>query len=106
MKFSMSVLLVGCVLLSGCTVYKEMQATGGSRADGTVRLSYDYGDMEEPIVDLAKAQATAKARCKKWGYKDAEPFGGQQTVCQQPGGLSGCMNTLVTVEYQCLGNLK
>lgn len=102
-----SVLFFAIVLsLTGCAVQKELQPTGGSRADGTIKMSYEVGEFEQPVVDMAQAQASAKARCKKWGYKDAEPFGGQQTTCNQPGGFNGCANRLVTVEFQCLGNLK
>lgn len=99
-------LIAVAISVSGCAVKKDLQPTGGSRADGTIRMSYEVAEFEEPIVDMAQAQASAKARCKKWGYKDAEPFGGQQTVCNQPGGFNGCASRLVTIEFQCLGNIK
>lgn len=83
-----------------------MVPTNGSRADGTVELSYEYAELQQPQVDMNQAHHAAKDRCAAWGYKDAEPFGGQQTSCEVPGGLSGCAKFLVTVRYQCLGNLK
>ncbi|WP_258922620.1 YecR-like lipofamily protein [Klebsiella quasivariicola] len=47
----------------------------------------------------------AKARCAAWGYSGAEPFGGFTSQCSQPSS-SGCMQTLVTIEYQCTGDIK
>ncbi|EHN8740343.1 hypothetical protein RJO42_004733, partial [Enterobacter hormaechei] len=44
-------------------------------------------------------------RCAAWGYSGAEPFGGSTSVCSQPSS-SGCMETMVTMEYQCTGDLK
>ena len=46
----MKVLLVAvaaAVLVSGCATTKNWSATGGSRADATVRLSYEYGAFEK-----------------------------------------------------------
>ena len=50
------------------------------------------------------AQAAAQ-RCAAWGYSGAEPFGSYTSVCSQPSS-SGCMKTMVTMEYQCTGDLK
>jgi hypothetical protein len=60
------------------------------------------GMFQKPHVDNEAALATARARCKVWGYKDAEPFGGGMTQCVQMSGY-GCAQTLVTVEFQCTG---
>ena len=46
----MKVLLVAvaaAVLVSGCATTKNWSATGGSRADATVRLSYEYGAFDD-----------------------------------------------------------
>ena len=91
------------VLLAGCTTVSQMTATGGSRADGVVRLSYELGALDKARIDEADALRTAQARCKTWGYKDAEAFGGVTRQCQSPGGLYGCNRWLITKEYQCLG---
>jgi hypothetical protein len=37
--------------LAGYATTKEFVATGGSRADGTVHLSYEYGMFESPHED-------------------------------------------------------
>lgn len=96
-------LLIGAIsiLFAGCAVQKELVPTGGSKADGIVELSYEFGGFDVPRVDEEQGAKAAKQRCEKWGYKDAEKFGGQKTVCNMYGGL-GCARMLVTVQYQCL----
>jgi len=86
----------------GCATQKTWSATGGSRADGTVRLSYEVGMFEVAEVDEAQATALAVQRCAVWGYSGAEAFGGVTRQCTQPGS-GGCAVTLVTKEYQCTG---
>lgn len=92
------------LLASGCTVQKEMVPTGGSRSDGTVNLSYEYGLFERPQVNASQAEASAQQRCEVWGYTGAEPFGGALTRCEAMNGYGECLRTLVTVTYQCTGN--
>lgn len=95
------------IVTMGCsrTVQKELIATGGSRADGTVQLSFEHGSLEKPQLDLIQGLATAKQRCAAWGYSDAEQFGGNARQCQVPSQY-GCMRWYVTVTYQCLGKPK
>lgn len=59
-------------LALACATVKEWHATGGSRADGVVRLSYEYGGLEIPQTSVQQAQQLARAR-------DARP-GGQRRV--------------------------
>jgi hypothetical protein len=89
--------------LSSCAVQKEMVATGGSRADGTVQMSFEYGLFEKPQIDGGKAKLAAAQRCSAWGYKDAEPFGGAMTKCEMVNGYGSCIQFLVTMSYQCTG---
>ena len=96
-------LLVLSVLLSGCSVKKEMIPLGGSKADGTVKMGYEVGEFEKPIIDPNQAATLAAQKCKVWGYEGAEAFGGQMTTCVQPGGMSGCVRSNVTVDFQCVG---
>jgi hypothetical protein len=88
--------------VSGCAVQKALVPTGGSRSDGTVELSYSFGSFEQPKVDYAQGRVAAAQRCKAWGYSDAEPFGGQKSACQASNPY-GCVQTLVAVQYQCIG---
>jgi hypothetical protein len=98
------VTITAVLALAGCAANKNWSATGGSRADATVRLSYEYGAFEVPKVNEMEAQNLAAARCKTWGYTGAEAFGGQTQQCSMPGGMGGCSRFQVTKEYQCTGN--
>jgi hypothetical protein len=92
------------VLLSGCASTKSWSATGGSRADATVRLSYEYGLFEKPQTNEQEAISLATSRCKTWGYTGAEAFGGVTQQCNMPGGMGGgCQRWVVTKEFQCTG---
>ncbi|NVK43900.1 MAG: hypothetical protein HWE39_21875 [Oceanospirillaceae bacterium] len=91
------------VLMCGCATQKDWSATGGSRADGTVRLSYEVGEFENAQVNESQAVSLATKRCQVWGYHGAEAFGGVTRQCNQFGGFGGCANWMVTKEYQCLG---
>lgn len=93
--------LSALLLVGACATAKTWQATGGSRSDGTVRLSYQFGMFEAPQLTDDGA-ALAIERCKVWGYTGATAFGGVTTQCTQTG-ESGCMLTLVTKEFQCTG---
>ena len=81
----------------GCTVDKQLTATGGSRADGIVELSYEIGEYQDARIDWNRAQAEALQRCQAWGYQNAEKFGGEKRQCQD----SGCNQWFVTINYQC-----
>ena len=49
--------------LVGCATYKSLEPINGSKADGTVTLSYQYGWLEDPQVDWDLANLTAQHRC-------------------------------------------
>lgn len=76
---------------------------GGSRADGTVDMAYDFQQFEQPIINHQQAQAVAKTKCAVWGYSGAEPFGGQTTKCSRVDGWGNCVAGQVVIQYQCLG---
>ena len=99
-------ILVASLAICGCAVQKTLIPTGGSRADGTVEMSYEFGEFETPKVDMQQGVVEASKRCQAWGYSDAEPFGGSKSQCQQLGGMSGCVRRLVTMQYQCIGAKK
>ncbi|EOC0029072.1 TPA: YecR family lipoprotein [Enterobacter hormaechei] len=105
MRKGLLMLLASAIFLSGCAAKKDLVPTGGSKADGTVRMSYSYGMFEVPQVDPQQGIAAAKSRCAAWGYSGAEAFGGSTSVCSQMSS-SGCTLTTVTTEYQCTGDIK
>ena len=89
-------------VLIGCAKQVAMVPTGGSRADGTVTLSYEIGSMQKAQIDPAQAQVAASQRCTAWGYSSAQAFGGETRQCQQSSEY-GCMRWFVSMTYQCLG---
>ena len=96
-------LVAVCLVLTACAVpVKQMQAVGGSRADGTIKMSYEYGRFEQPQVNIGQGAAVAKGRCAAWGYTGAEPFGGQTKECVLYSN-STCERFKVITEYQCTG---
>ena len=92
------------IAVAGCASIKIPQATGGSRADGIVELSYEYGVYEKPQVQWDQALITARQRCWAWDYQDAEPFGGTTSRCQAYNGYGNCVRFFVTAKYQCFGS--
>ena len=97
-------ILVSTLFLTSCATQKVLTATGGSKADGVIELSYEYNWLEKPIVNQTQGQSTAKQRCSAWGYTDAEPFGGSTQQCEQTDMYGACLRALVTVKYQCIGH--
>jgi hypothetical protein len=94
------VLILAGLFVAGCATVSQMTPTSGSRADGIVKLSYEYGMFDKVQIDQASALASARKRCATWGYGDAEPFGGVTRHCQAMGSM-GCLRWFATVEYQC-----
>jgi hypothetical protein len=94
--------LVG-LCISACATTIVPQATGGSRADGTVTMSYEFGWLQDPEVQWGPAQNIARSRCGAWGYTDAQAFGGGQATCISYDGYGGCNRTRVDMVYQCTG---
>lgn len=95
-------LIFAITLMQGCAVKKQLVATGGSRADGIVKMSFQYGALEVPKFDERQGLLVAKKRCAAWGYTDAEAFGLSTKTCAYSSKY-GCDTWLVTVEYQCTG---
>lgn len=99
-------ILAASIILSftACTTVKDWSATGGSKSDGVVRLSYEVGEFETVQVSESQAVNLAAQRCSSWGYTGAEAFGGTTRQCSQMGGFGGCAMWVVTKEYQCTEN--
>ena len=87
-------------LLLGCAVNKTLTATGGSKSDGIVEMSYEYGGFESPKVDWAQGLSVATERCTSWGYQSAQAFGGTTKTCTSYNSY-GCMQFFVTAKFQC-----
>jgi hypothetical protein len=100
MKESVIVLLVA-LLSTGCAVQKNYGASGGSKSDGTVKMSYTYGAFQIPKVNEAGALKMATSRCNSWGYDSAQSFDFVDKRCQQYSADMGCIAWIVTKEFQC-----
>lgn len=100
----MKKLILISLLLSGCThqVHKEWLALGGSKSDGTVKLGYNQKHLERFQIPKSQAIELATSKCKKWGYKNAEPFGSQIENCKEVNPYVGCVDLDITAEFQCL----
>ena len=90
---------------TGCATKKDFYATGGSRADGTVDMAYDFRPFETPVVSQQQAQSIAKSKCAVWGYRDAESFGGMTQNCYRRNEFGTCTAGQNIIKYQCIGNL-
>ncbi len=95
-------MMAGLALVAGCAVQKNWVATGGSKADGTIQLSYQYGAFQKPELDENQGLGLAIERCSAWGYSQAEAFGGTVQNCQSSDSYGSCNSWLVTKEYQCI----
>ena len=97
----MSVVPTFLVLLAGCAVTKVPTATGGSKSDGFIELSYIVGPFEKPVVNWNSALQTAIKRCNAWDYNSAESFGGRESQCVTTGPYGECTKTKIIINYQC-----
>ena len=88
------------ILLVGCAVEKTPVATGGSKADASVVMSYNIGGFEQPTVNWDVAQVNARKRCRAWGYSKAEAFEGTNNICTAHNAY-GCIAQTVNKTYQC-----
>jgi hypothetical protein len=55
--FAASIFII--IFIQGCAVQKELVPTGGSRADGTVKLSYEFGLFEVQKLDAQQGMKAA-----------------------------------------------
>ncbi len=99
--FHAAAILISILLATACATTETLVPVGGSRADGVVRLGYQYGMFQKPVVDYDEAIHTATARCAAWGYSSAEAFGSSETNCVARNGYGDCVTWRVTVAYQC-----
>ncbi|MGG5965176.1 YecR family lipoprotein [Salmonella enterica] len=87
-------------ILSGCAV-SELSSTGGSRADGTIVMSVEYGGFDYLDINQDKALNSAIRRCQSWGYRTAQPFDAGFSKCSDFSGF-GCTRYIYSISYQCI----
>lgn len=91
--------LLWLCLLAACSTRVYSQPTGGSRADGTIEMTYTYDAFEVPVVNSENMHRMAARRCENWNYDGAERFGGQKRICIDRDTI--CYTWQVTITYQC-----
>lgn len=96
-------IIIAIFSLSACATPKQFAATGGSKSDGNITLSYEYGLFESPQVDMQQGFNIAKKRCEAWGYSNTEAFGGSTRHCISESS-SGCNIWRVSMTFQCTGS--
>ena len=57
----LSVAVVLALAILACARHKELVPTGGSRADGSVTLSYEFGAGEIPKIDIEQGRKITQA---------------------------------------------
>lgn len=95
-----TLVLISLANLAGCATAKQWSVSGGDRAAGLVRISYEYPEFKEPVLSDSQAAELAASRCDQWGYDDAEPIAGQIRQCSSMA-AGDCDLWRVTREYQC-----
>jgi len=96
------ILILLLVLISNCATPIYLSPTGGSKSDGTIKMSYQYNSFQVPEVEWGEAKKIAIEKCSSWGYTDAEKFGSGFETCLSRNQYGSCTNTRVDVEYQCI----
>ena len=61
------------IFLQGCATTKALQPVGGSKADGTVTLAYEYNAFENPQIDWNLAKATARVSKNRYFGQNFPP---------------------------------
>jgi len=89
------------LLSAGCTTQKYLAVSDGSKADGTLTLSYECGSLEKPVVHWDEAKRSAISRCQSWGYKSAEFFDVGTRRCISTDSQGNCLRYRVTYKCQC-----
>jgi len=99
--FSFLTMLLFVLMFWGSAVQKDLLITDGSRADGTLTLSYEYGAFEQPEVNWDNAKQKTIDKCRSWGYSGAEFFEAGERRCLSFDAYGGCNQWRVTYKAQC-----
>lgn len=106
MKLKLVALIAVALLSSGCAVQKDWVATGGSKADGTVNLAFEYSAFTSPETKNHQSVSLARSKCQAWGFKDATSFGAGEQTCVDHAITGMCVTYRVTMQMQCTGGFS
>ncbi len=90
------------LLLAGCSITKEPKVSNVDNTNGLIRLSFSQAMMQDAHYDEYTTQGTANKQCQQMGYATAVAYGQPISTCSLISG-SVCMNTTITIQYQCRG---
>ncbi|MGY5956583.1 hypothetical protein ACUY4R_003433 [Kosakonia sp. BK9b] len=96
------VIAASLIMLSGCSFTKQAKVSEVDPISGLVRLSFNQQMLQTASYDQSAAQSTANKQCQQMGYATAVSYGRPVETCSLISG-SVCMNTKVTIQYQCRG---
>jgi len=90
------------LLLSACTVHRQVSVSDIDANSGIVRLSYGEAILQSATTDSYVANGMAAKQCQQMGYATAFAYGQPEATCTTISG-SLCLNHSVTLQYQCRG---
>jgi len=94
---------VGLVLLlAGCGITRKAEVSSVDVTSGIVRLDYGQPIFQTSHDDAYITSGTATRECQAMGYSTATAYGQPVETCSVISG-SLCLNSTLTVQYQCQG---
>ncbi len=106
MNFKKIITSLFILFLYGCTAsYFPPAATGGSKADAIISVTYGYPDGVNPdnwVEEWKGIDGSASERCKNWGYSAAVKFDRAEVWCVHWNGYGDCLYWKESLNYQCV----
>ncbi len=99
------ILLSIVLFLSGCASSYYPEATGGSKSDAIITVTYGYPNRVNPndwTKEWQGIDASATKRCKNWGYSSAVRFDRAEKWCITWNGFGDCTYWKESLNYQCV----
>ena len=96
-------LIISTLILSSCA-FKYPEPLTGSKADGIIKVSFEYGLFNDPddwTEEWDKAEREAQQRCIYWGYSNVYQFDLTYSECINRS-IYGCVKWQYYVDYQCV----
>ena len=91
--------------MSGCASNYYPAATGGSKSDAIITVTYGYSNGENPdnwTTEWQGIDKSASQRCKNWGYSSAVRFDRAEKWCITWNGYGNCTYWKEALNYQCV----
>lgn len=90
------------LFLTGCATSAPLEPFGGSKADGIVQFSHEYGVFRKAENVVTEAvMLEAQERCKAWGFNSASYLGEDAKQCTYENSDGVCMRYRHVHNFQC-----